>query len=94
VGSWKIIATSLPMSLLRSPCDSEQVVAGEAELVGLDAAGVGHQAHQGHHGDALAGAGFADDAEDFAFFEGQADAVNGMHDAVLRGELDGEVFYF
>ena len=72
----------------------QQVMAGKAQGVGAHPARVGHQAHQRHHGDTFAGARFTDDAKHFALFKRQADAVNGMHDAALRGELDRQVFYF
>ena len=49
-----------------------QHLAGEAHLAGGDARGrLRQQAHDGQRGDALAAAGFPDDAEDLAFVEAE-----------------------
>ena len=69
----------------------QQVLTVEAQQVGGDAAGRLHQAHQRQHGHALAGAGFADDAEQLAALDVQVQALDGGKGAVLRAELDGEV---
>src|SRR5882757_609941 len=52
---------------------------------------LGDQPEHRHHGDALAGAGFADHAEDLALIHGEADAVDRAHRAVHGAELHGQV---
>jgi hypothetical protein len=52
------------------------------------------EAHERHHGHALARARFADDAEHLALFQREAHAVDRMHHAALRGKLDVQVFDF
>src|SRR5205807_10362698 len=46
-----------------------------------------HQLQHGERGDGLAAAGFADDAERLAAIEGQVDAIDRMHHAVIGGEM-------
>ena len=50
---------------------------------------LGQQTHQGEHGLALAGAGFADDAEGLAGFHREADAVDRIDNTVegVEGDL-------
>ena len=72
----------------------QQIVAVKAQLVCLDAPRVGHQTHQGHHGDAFAGAGLTHNAQHVAGIERQADAVYRVHGCVVRGELDRQVLNF
>ena len=69
----------------------QKIAAGKGEAVGADAARIGDKAHQSQHGDALAGAGFADDAEHLPLLQPEADAVDGAHNAGGGGKLDGEV---
>ena len=65
IGSWKIIDILLPRSLRRSSADKPQHVAvAEQDRLGLDLAGrARHQPHDRERGDALAAAGFADQAD-------------------------------
>jgi hypothetical protein len=49
------------------------------------------QSHDGEGGDALAGAGFADQGEGFARREDERDVAHGGYGAARGGELDGEV---
>ena len=74
--------------------DAQQVVAGKTQLLGAHAARVGDQAHQRHHGHALARPGLADDAQHLAFVQRQAHALYRMHHAALGGELHVQVFDF
>ena len=92
VGSWKIIATSLPMSLRRSW--SEMLSRSRPpnwRRFARDAAGVGDEPHHRQHGHALAGTGLPDDAEHLAFVEREGHAVHRAQEAALRGKLDVEV---
>ena len=52
------------------------------------------QAEDGEVGDALARAGLAHDAERLAAPQREREAGDGVHDAVLRRELDREVAHF
>ena len=49
------------------------------------------EAHDREAGDALAGAGLADDAERLALLDLEADAVDGLDDAVVGAEMRAEV---
>ena len=60
----------------------------------LHAARPGDQAHHRQHGDALAGAGFADDADDGTGVEGEVEAIDGAEHAARGGELDDQVADF
>ena len=72
--------------------EAGEVFAGEADFAGGDACGrLRQQAHDGEGGDALAAAGLADDAEDFAFVEGEGDILDGGDLAARGGEGGGEV---
>ena len=76
--------------------EAEQIAALEAHRAVDDAADLGRQQPQDRQrGDALAAAGFADDAERLAGIDREADAVDGARDAVLGEEMrlepvDGE----
>src|SRR5262249_53624913 len=70
----------------------EQILAAESKALRLDLPRECHEPHGGEHGDALAGARFADDAQHLAFLDGEADAVDRMHDAARRREIDGKLF--
>ena len=74
IGSWNTMAMPGPrMRCMRASESSVSDLAGEADLAGRDAGWrLRQQAHDGERGDALAAAGFADDAEDFAFVEREA----------------------
>ena len=65
VGSWKIIATSLPVSLRRS---RSEIVSRSCplndSLSAVTRPGKRHEAHERQHRHALAGARFADDARE------------------------------
>ncbi len=68
--------------------------AGQLPAVEGDGAGdpgVGVQAHHGHRGDGLAGAGLADDAEGLPAAHREAEGVHGPDVAVAGGEGDGQV---
>ena len=52
---------------------------------------VAREAEQRHRGDGLAGAGLADDRHHLAAVDLEADAVDGLHDALLGGEGDAQV---
>ena len=67
----------------------------EAHLAGRHACRrLRQQAHDGEGGDALAAAGFADDAEDFALVEAEADVFDGGDFAARGLEGGGEVADF
>ena len=67
IGSWKIIAMSLPMICAPlAAADGEEIAAVERQPVGGDRGGPGQKAHDGQHGHRLAGAGFANDRQDLA----------------------------
>ena len=93
VGSWKIIAMSLPM--IRRRCAGAEhrsrSLAVEDQAVGGDLAGPGDEPHQRQHGDALARAGFADDAEHLALLDREIEVVDRVQQAAARSELDREV---
>src|SRR5207248_6632734 len=55
--------------------------------------GAGVQAHHGHRGDGLAGAGLADDAERPAAADVEGEAVDGADRALRGGEGDRQVPY-
>ena len=65
IGSWKIMAMSLPRTpRIASSLERQQIDAGEHDRAAGDAAGrIGHQPHERQRGDALAAAGFADDRQ-------------------------------
>ena len=64
IGSWKIIAMSLPASRRRWRGDiAMQIVAVEGHAVGGHGRGRRQQAHDGQHRDRLARARFADDRQ-------------------------------
>src|SRR6185437_5366490 len=63
----------------RAPGEARQVAAGKGEAAGAHAARICHETHEGEHGDALARARFADDAEDLAFLDGEGEAVDRAH---------------
>src|SRR5207248_7366876 len=54
----------------------------------------GDQAHDREPADALAGSGFPDDAERFPRGEGEGDAVYGLDQAVLGGEMNAQILDF
>ena len=93
IGSWKIIAMSLPRIdahlLVRHLQD---IVALEEDLAGDDLARrAGDQAHDREPGHALAAARLADDAERFARHDVERDIVDRLDDAVLGLELGLEI---
>ena len=92
VGSWKIIATSLPTSLRRSEGEIfEKVAAVELDAVGANLARIGDEPHQRQHRHALAGAGFTDDAKNLALVDAQTDAVDRTQRAGAGGKIDGQI---
>ena len=95
IGSWKIIAMSLPISArLRRGESCKEVLAAEGEAVGGDRRRLRQEAHDGEHGDRLAGAGLADDRHDLARVDVEIDAVDGLERPGGGGEGDGEVADF
>jgi alkylation response protein AidB-like acyl-CoA dehydrogenase len=59
--------------------------------IGLDLAGRAcHQAHDGERGDALAAAGFADQADGAAAADGEVDAVDRAEQAAVGVEVGAE----
>src|SRR2546430_796357 len=70
-----------------------EVGALEADLAAHDAAGRPDEAEQGVRRHRLAGARLADDAQDLARAYRKAHAVDGLHEAVLGGEMHGEVVH-
>ena len=78
IGSWKIIAMSLPISRRRwRALDLQQRLALEGQPVGGDLGGPGQEAHHRQHGHALARPALADDAHDLAGLDGEVDPVHG-----------------
>ncbi|MCY1304387.1 hypothetical protein D9M70_541370 [compost metagenome] len=69
---------------------AQHVGAVELHGVGGDDAGGVDQAHQGHHGHGFAGAGFADDGQDFALVHGEVEAVH-HRDGVAVAEAYREI---
>ena len=89
IGSWKIIEMSLPRSARISASGSvEQIPPLEADCAADDAAGRRlDQPQDRQRGDALAAAGFADDAQRLAGAQRKRDAVDRAHDAVAGEEI-------
>src|SRR5262249_2386422 len=71
--------------------EPQQVATLEQSRAAGDAGGRAEQAEQGGRADALARAGFADEAEGFALRQGEGDAVDGADGRAAAGEGDGEV---
>ena len=96
IGSWKIMAISLPR--IDRTCSSdmlEDVVALEHDFARDDLAGrAGDQAHDRQAGHALAAAGFADDAERLTRHHVEGNIVDGLHHAILGHELGLEILDF
>jgi hypothetical protein len=70
---------------------AEDVAAFEEDRIGLDLAGrARHQAHDGERGDALAAAGFADQADGAATPDGEVDAVDRAEEAAVGVEVGAE----
>ena len=61
----------------------QQVMPVKAQFVGGYAPRVGHQAHQGHHGDAFSRAGFTHNAQHVTGIEREADAIDRIHGCVV-----------
>ncbi|KMS64599.1 hypothetical protein BVRB_018640, partial [Beta vulgaris subsp. vulgaris] len=74
--------------------ETEQVLALEAHLVGENLARIGNEPHDRQHGDALAGAGFADHAQELAFLDGEVDAIDRAERPAMGLELDREIADF
>src|SRR5579863_2044198 len=72
----------------------QQIDVGEPQAISIHAAGPIDEAHDRQHGDAFAGAGLADDAEDRAGVERQVEAVDGAEYAMGGGEFDHQVADF
>ena len=93
MGSWKIIAMSLPrMSAHLFFGDGQQVAPLMHDAATDDAPGrVGDEPHERHGGDRLARTGLADDAEGLVAVEREAHAVHGLDDAGMREEVRRQV---
>src|SRR5674536_242848 len=82
-----LLAADLAHVLVR---ETDQLLPAEAHRAG-DPGRLRQQAYDGETGDRLAGAGLADDAEYLARAQGVAHAANGVDDAVVGREVDGQV---
>ena len=71
-----------------------QILTVEEDLAGVDIAVAVEQTEDAHGRDALAGAGFADDAEDLTGIERIAHAVDGLDGAALGREESLQIFQF
>ena len=63
----------------------------EADGIGVDVRVVGKQAHDGHHGHALARAGLAHDAQRLARVQVEGNIAHGLHAAHADVEVGGQV---
>ena len=93
IGSWKIIAMSLPRTWrISSSLSAEQVATLEQDLAGRDL-GRRHveQAHDRQRRHALPAAGLADDPERLAGHDREADAVDRPDDPVHHVEVGPQV---
>ena len=71
-----------PLQLL--PAHAQDISAVDVDLAAFDdAGGIGHQVEDAHSGGGLAGAGLAHKAQGALPAQGEADAVDGVDDAVL-----------
>ena len=95
IGSWKIIAMSLPrIRRISSSFSLSRSLPVEDDLALDDPARRRRdQAHQRERADALAAAGLADQAERLALVQRERHAVDGLDDAVRRVELRLEVLH-
>ena len=92
IGSWKIIAISLPRTCAQRALGvGHQRLALPAHVAAGDLSGQLDQAHQRLGGDALAGAALADEAERLAASDGEADVAHGVHRPAPGEELDVQV---
>src|SRR5204863_9158513 len=71
----------------------EEVGPVAADVDTPDAAGRSDEAEQRVRGQRLAGAGFPDEVQDLARAHREAHVVDGLHEAVLGGEMHGEVVH-
>ena len=98
IGSWNTSANEVPRNCAapRRGCGSaEQVLAEELEPVRGDLPGRLDQPGDGERGEALAGAGLADDADRLAAADGEADAadrrdLSGGRGKLTRRPVDGQ----
>jgi hypothetical protein len=65
----------------------QDVLAVEEHLAARDRVDLRVEAHDRQAGDALAAAGLANDAESLAILDREADAVDGLDDAVVGAEM-------
>ena len=93
MGSWKIIAMSLPRTWRISSSLSARRSRPPKHQRALDdlARGVRDETHERERRDGLARARLADDAERLAAVEGEADAVDGLDHAGVREEVRREI---
>ena len=93
MGSWKIIAMSLPRTCAHLVvADGAQVAVAEHERALDDLARrVGDEPHERERRDRLARAGLADDAQRLLAVEREADAVDGLDHAGVGEEVGREV---
>jgi hypothetical protein len=92
IGSWKIMPMRPPRMRCISAAAGGEIDGRRTGPAALDAAHrLREQAHDGEGGDALAAAGFADDAEGAAAADGEAHAVDGGEPAGVGVEGRDEV---
>jgi hypothetical protein len=92
MGSWKIIAMSLPVILRRSAGgDVEQIAAIKIDLIGGDLRRPGQKAHDGEHGHGLAGAGFTDNGQNLSRIHIHGNIVHGAEKAAGGLEFNGQI---
>ena len=92
IGSWKIIAISLPRSLRRRDCgtfrrfsSSNRTSPGRGRVARVV------EPHDREARHALAAARLADDADGLPALDLEVDAVDGFHDAVVGLEVRAQV---
>ena len=90
IGSWKIIDIDLPRTLAHLPRSRDAVRSAPRrhDLPDVDPHRRGQQTHHGEHRQALARAGFADDAEHLVRRHVERDAVDQPRHAASAGHLD------
>ena len=95
IGSWKIIAMSLPAISRRSAGGHRnEVAAVDVMRSALDLGGERQEAHHREHRHRLARAEFADDRQHLVAVNRHVDPIHRLERAVARGEGDGEIADF
>ena len=93
IGSWKIIEMSRPrISRISSSSRSSRLRPSKSDAALGDLAGEARQQpHDRERRDRFAGAGFADDGDDFAAVDREAHAFDRAHDAARGLEMDMQI---